>query len=211
MSGGMTVGALILCALGFRRPAPAKSAAPAAPQKPRDLAQRLRGASRQSIEDRLLAGAAREVTPETPTNRLPFDRRAAEGRPAIDSRALERHPIDVHVEQILLCFHHSAYQPGEFVPHDDMRAIYAHVCRELGWRPHKWNNLSRELKYVMGRGARGSIRPYRKIELPDGTERQTRGWIVPPRPSTLRDGRLGEAGGAATDSQSTPRDIRWAA
>jgi hypothetical protein len=127
-------------------------------------------------------------------------------RPAIDSNPIDsrrdsrRRPVAEHVEQVLYCFEHSAYRPGEAVDSADMKAIYLHICREIGWRPHKWNTIAAALRRVMQPGPRGGKKPYRKETDGEGREVPIPIYILPDwtadRQSTSRR--------EAVDEQSTP-------
>jgi hypothetical protein len=178
------------------------------------------GADPQAIEDRLFAmgDAHRAQAPKqslapgavgaSAPDRFPPDLWSPGGQ-----LPMARLPVRVHVEHILTCLHNSQFQPGEAIGPATMRAIYAHICVELGWRPHKWNTLAKELKFAMGRGPRGAAKTYIKVLQPDGTEKPVRAYFVPPRPSSLRDGLAGAPAPARTpiDPQSIPRAMRHAA
>jgi hypothetical protein len=91
-------------------------------------------------------------------------------------------PTGEHVER-LLDFVHEHYRPGEVLEHADMVELYEQTCEYFALVSRKWNPIAARLKNHMGRGPKGGRKTYQRVLRADGSEQQTRIWVVPERQS----------------------------
>jgi len=63
---------------------------------------------------------------------------------------------------------------------DDLRAIYAELCRQLNWIPRPWIVLAAEFRRI----TTGDWKPYMRVKFTDGTSRRVRVFPILVRPAT---------------------------